>query len=233
MVPRTRRHLLQIATAVTVSLAGCSGLIGEESSTSRSVSEADGTMISGENSETDPETVLLRANEPPIRPGKSSESSTDPDRRERRSLRGSHVIVGEGSQARQLVVADSVDTDPIDSFLSATDFDSETLYLETNSVEECFRLRLCGIAWAADEVRTAYVRQVRPYDERCSADRDVFESRLIRVPEALSSDDVNSYSSSIGRSGRCRDKNATDAERTDGSEESVTTAAEYLEWGAK
>lgn len=93
--------------------------------------------------------------------------------------------------------------DPVAAFVAATDFDAETLYLETVRVEQCFRLRLCRIGWGAHEVRTDYTRELRPYDERCTADAIAFESRLVRLPVALDADSVNSFSASIGGGGRC------------------------------
>jgi hypothetical protein len=182
-------------------------------------------MVSGENSETDPEVVRLRTDTdiPPIRLADSENSRTESDRRNRRSPRPSHVIVDDHSRTEELVIADSVDEGRISSFLSATDFDSETLYIETRSVEECFRLRLCGIAWDTDEILTGYVRQSRPYDEPCSVDRAVFETRIIRIPAALDRDDINSYGSSTSAGGRCHEDRGTATEKAGGSDASTTT----------
>lgn len=190
-------------------------------------------MISGENTETNPELVLLRTDTDtlPIRLA-DSESSSEQDRQNRRSPRPSHAIVDERSQARELVIAESVDEGQISSFLSATDFDSETLYLETRSIEECFRLRLCGIAWDTGEIRTGYVRQSRPYDERCSVDEAVFETRLIRIPAALDRDEINSYGSSTSASGRCHENRSSATEGTGGTDE-VATTGEHIDGGAE
>lgn len=225
MVPPTRRHLLQVATAVTAGLAGCGGLTGEESSSSRSASDGTGTTVSNENRETDPEVVLLRsaADSPPIRLEDGDGSSTESDRWSRQSHRHSHAVVDSRSRAEELVVADVPGAESVSSFLSATDFGTETLYLETIGVAECFRLELCSASWAADEIQTDYVRPSRPYDERCSADAEVLESRLIRIPASLDTDEVNGYGSSISGRGRCHGDGPAGAEGT-GSESTAETA---------
>lgn len=215
MVPPTRRRLLHVAAAVTAGLAGCGGLTGEESSTSRSVTEGTETIGTGPNAETNPETVLVRANteRPPVRIEDDDGTSAGSERPERRSARLSHAVIATESKAKRLVVADGIDREPITSFLSATDLDGETLYLETTRVDECFRLQLCAIAWADDEVRTEYGRLLRPYDERCVTDRRVFESRLIRIPTALDPDEVRSYGSSVGEGRECSEDESADTER--------------------
>lgn len=203
MVPPTRRRLLRTAAAVaTAALAGCSGLVGEQSGTSRSVSENADSTIPGGTTERDPETRLLRAgtDEPPVRIGAGDETPVRPGRR---SSRLSSAVIDTRSRADQLVVSDGVDADAVSAFRSATAFDSETLYLETRRVEECFRLRLCGISWTPGKIRTAYARELRPYDERCSAGESVYESRLIRLPATLDLAEVNSYGSSTDGQGRC------------------------------
>ena len=227
MVPPTRRHLLQTATAVAAGLAGCGGLTGEESSSSHSASEGTGTTISNGNRETDPEVVLLRTggDSPPIRLEDGDEQPTGSDRWSRQSHRHSHAIVDSRSRAEKLFVADIPDAESVSSFLSATDFDAETLYLETIGVAECFRLELCSTSWAAGEVQTDYVRQNRPYDERCSADAEVLESRLIRTPASLDADEVNSYGSSISGRGRCHGDGPVGTERTNGESTAGTANA--------
>ena len=219
MVPPTRRHLLQTATAVTAGLAGCGQFSGDESSSSRSVSDGPDATISDGNRETDPERTLLRTDDerPPIRmPDDDDGASTGSGRRARQSRHRSHVVIDTRSQARELVIADTPDAESVSSFLSATDFGAETLYLETISVAECFRLELCSASWAAGEVRTDYVRRSRPYDERCSAEAEVLESRLIRIPESLVADEVNAYGSSISGRGRCHGDGPAGAEGTGG-----------------
>ena len=218
MVPPTRRHLLQTATALAAGLAGCGGLTGDESSSSRSVSEDTGTTVPNGSRETDPEAALFRSggDSPPIRLEDGDGQSTGSDRWARQSHRHAHAVIDTRSRAEELVIADGPDAESVSSFLSATDFEAETLYLETIGVAECFRLELCAVSWAAGEVQTDYVRRSRPYDERCSADAEVLESRLVRIPASLDADEVNSYGSSISARERCHGAGPTGTERTDG-----------------
>jgi len=230
MVPPKRRHLLQVAAAVAAGGAGCSGLIGEESSSSRSVSEGTGAAIPGGDTDTDPPAVRLRATTPPLRLSGSDRTPAEPEST-RRSPRPSHVVLDTRARAEELVVAEDAPEADVSSFVSATEFESETLYFETRSVEECFRLRLCEIAWTANEIRTGYVRQVRPYDERCSADEQVFESRLIRIPATLDRDEIDSYGTSISGSSRCDESRSTDG--TGGGNGSTATAGGHGDGGAE
>ncbi|WP_254841382.1 hypothetical protein [Natronomonas marina] len=235
MVPPTRRRLLQAATAVTAGLAGCSALSGEESTATRTVSEDDGPRPPNGGSESDPDTVLVRADTryPPVRIPDGDGEPTDPARLERFHPRLKHEIVDSASRAEKLTVADGVDAEPVSSFVSATDFDSETLYLESSTVEACFRLQLCSISWSTDEIRTDYAQQVRPYDDRCAADEYVFESRLVRIPAALDRDEVNSYGSSVGGSGRCDRDGPGGAEGTADSGQAVDTVTAAVDGGAE
>lgn len=202
MVPHTRRRLLRAAAAATTAaLAGCNGLSGEESSSTR-VSEG-GTTLPGGSSTDGPETLFVRADTAarPIRLGDPGEET--PDRGERRRRRREIEIVDSEETAAELTTADGVDGADIKAFVGATDFDAETLLLQTSRPEACYRLRLCSVSWTDSEVQTDYVRRLRPYDERCAADETVFESRLVRIPAAIDADSVNLYSSSVSAGGSC------------------------------
>ncbi|UPW02230.1 hypothetical protein M0R88_09075 [Halorussus gelatinilyticus] len=223
MVSRTRRHLLHVATAVAGGLAGCSQFTGSEASSTRSIS-SEGSAVPESDALTDPPMVRRRAAEPPIRLGDPDRETTESPRREAFSSLDEYEVIDARSTADRLGVADGIDGDAVSSFVDATNFDSETLYLETRPVEECFRLRLCWISWQSGKIETDYVRPLRPYDERCSADETVFESRLIRLPVALDADSVNSYGSSISGSSHCRGGGAVRAEMAGGSDDETTTA---------
>ena len=201
MVPHTRRRLLQAAAATTAALAGCNGLSDEESSSSR-VSEG-GTTLPGGSSTDGPETLFVRADTAtrPIRLGDPPEAT--PDRGERRRRRREIEIVDSEATAAELTTTDGVDGADVEAFVAATDFDAETLLLQTGRPEACYRLRLCSVSWTDSEVQTDYVRRLRPYDERCAADETVFESRLVRIPAAIDADSVNSYGSGVSAGGSC------------------------------
>lgn len=204
MVLHTRRRLLQVATAAAGGFAGCGRLTGDAVRSSSSSSASDETTIPDGNTETDPSAVLIRgdSDRPLIRLGDADTSDSEPFHPDR-SPHLTNDIVDTESKGRQLTVADGEDGKHVSSFVSATDFDSETLYLESRWVRECFRLQLCSISWEPSRVRTHYVRTLRPYDERCTVDAHVVETRLIRFPAALEEASVSGYGSSTSGSGAC------------------------------
>jgi hypothetical protein len=204
MVLPTRRALLHGAAGLATGLAGCSGLLDGSAESTRTAPpyESNGGPASG--SVTDPETLLLRVatDRPPIWLATSnSEDSGRPTASERDRWRES-IIVDDTARADRLSVADTVDREQVESFFTATDFAVETVYVEMGEVEECFRLDLCHISWTPTKISTDYTRQSRPYTERCEVDELVIEVRLIRIPDVIEADDVNSYSSSVG-TGAC------------------------------
>lgn len=224
MVPHTRRRFLHVATAGIGAVAGCGRLTGDTVRSSDTAHEADGPTGQTSGSETDPPALRLRADTelPPLR-------VTDPDRRTTEALRpelshprDAREVITSQSRSDRLTVAGDVDEDRVSSFVSATNFDSETLFLETNRVRECFRLILCHVSWQPSRIATDYVRRLRPYDERCAADERVLESWLVRLPVTLDEDSVNSYATSIGGGGRC---NGTGAARAGSSSRSADPAA--------
>ncbi|GGN21575.1 hypothetical protein [Halarchaeum nitratireducens] len=178
---------------------------------------------------TDPPMVLRRTESavPPIRPpGFEREQSASLDR-DSLSFRAEHAVLDSASEATGLTADDGA---AVSAFVSGTDFDRETLFLETALVGECYRLRLCSVSWGPEEIETEYARLLRPYDERCEADRSVFESRLIRLPVSLDADAVNAFGSSIG-SGTC-DSRVARAEATSKGDTS-TNATSDGEGGAR
>lgn len=208
MDSHTRRRVLGAAAAAVGGTAGCLGS-ESRSSESHSGTEGPGRTIPDEQTATDPPTLFRRTDseQSPIHLRSPDE---EPDT-ERPGDRGRHLettLVGSASTADRLVVA-SDDSDELASFVSSTVFDTESLYLETKRIEACFRLSLCYITWQ-DGIRTAYSRELRPYDEQCSVETNAIESRLIRLPVALDEDSVTSYGSSVG-GGRCRRVETTPA----------------------
>lgn len=197
MTRATRRGLLAGATGLVAVLAGCEGLAGSSSETAN-VSE--GVIGSGDDSMIDPERLQLRVDtdRPPVwldGEGGGRPTVRD-DQRHFESL-----VIDSSSRADRIRVADGTDRDSIDDFLAATEFDSQTIYIETIRIEECFRLQLCGVSWQPEKVSTDYTRLDRPYTERCAVDAHVFETLVIRIPETLDADRVSGHSTSIGTGG--------------------------------
>lgn len=204
MVPNTRRRFLHVATAVAGGLAGCSQLTGDETRSSGSASENGASNFPDDDTETNPPAVLLRSESdvPPIHL-----EGTDDDYSEASGTRPSprihNEVIGSPSSAEALTVAADADAEAVDQFISETDLENETLYLEVNRVRSCFRLELCRIAWQSDGVHTDYVRTLRSYDEQCSTDTYAYESRLVRLPVVLDEESVTGYGSSINGGGDC------------------------------
>lgn len=234
MALHTRRRFLQVAAAVAGGFAGCANLTGDAELSSKSTSERDAANGPGSSQKTELPTVLARADseQPPIRLTDPDQDTTESSRPDRHPQRIRAELVDSRSKSQRLTTADGVDSDSVSSFVSVTDFDSETLYLESVRVEECFRLQFCHISWQPSKIQTDYVRQLRPYDERCTADETVFESRLIRLPAALDSESLNSYGTSVGGSGRCNSAGRARAEGTGGSRESTETTNTATDGGA-
>ena len=195
MVPSTRRALLHGACGLATVLAGCSGMFEGSDESTRTASENDGSAAPGTSSESDPEAVVTRvdADRQPVWLGNGNRPT------ENRHSRGiESEVIDTASKSDRITVAEDVDRSLIRSFLDETDFETDTVYLQTVEVEECFRLQLCQVSWTTEGISTDYGRVSRPYDELCTAGNTVYAIWVIRIPDTLDADDINSYSSSIG-----------------------------------
>ena len=200
----TRRRVLAAAVAAAGGMAGCLDSTGTSESSGSSTDRPGRTIP--EQAATDPAVLFRRADadRPPIRLGDDGNETDSPRRRDGHHI-GTKVIDNAATADR--LVADSAGSDRTEStdlasFRSETDFERETLYLETRQLRQCYRLSLCYVSWDTG-IETDYGRLLRPYDEPCAVDKRVFESRLIRLPVALDADDINRYGSSTSSS-RCR-----------------------------
>lgn len=194
-----------MVVGVATSLAGCSGFASQSQDSTASPTAGERTNGDGPGigSVSDPDVLLVRRDttRPPLWfDAAEDEDGGRPTVDEHTPFHESSVI-DTPARADRISAADGVDADRVETFLDDTDFATETLYLQAIQVEACFELTLCSIGWRSDKVSTDYVRQVLPYDVQCGADDHVFEGRLIRIPDALSADRVNSYASSIGTGG--------------------------------
>lgn len=198
MVSATRRSLLHTASGFAALLTGCNGLLAGSTESTRTASESNNSGAPGANGASDPETVVARI-DTDRRPVWISDDGNRPtaDPQTRRLV---SEVIDSDSKANQIAVAADVDRAAIDTFLEDTDFESETIYLQSVIVEECFRLELCQINWGADSISTDYGRRSRPYDDPCDADNELYSVWFIRIPQAIDADDVSSYSSSVGGS---------------------------------
>jgi hypothetical protein len=202
-----RRESLAAVAGAAATLAGCTGLPGSsgEATSTMAVDSRDGGGGAGGRRATDPDMVQVRvdSDRQPVwlLESDAGDGGRGTARRDERFL--GDVVVDTAARAERIAVADEVDETAIRSLLDATDFATETVYLESLQVDSCFRLTLCQITWSDDEVSTDYARLGRPYDEPCAVDERVFETRLIRIPAALDADRVTGASTSVGGGG-CR-----------------------------
>lgn len=209
----TRRRVLAAAAAAAGGLAGCSGSTTTSQSSTSSEREGRGPDIPDDQLSTDPPMVVARSasEEPPIRLSESDSAESDDERSGPGRRRKERTLVTESDaetltidEDAEVLAADDNDDDSeavdLSEFVSATDFAAESLYLETQQVDACFRLSLCYVSWH-DGIQTDYGRTLRPYDEPCAVDDRVTESRVIRLPVALDDLSVNSYGTSVGGSG--------------------------------
>ncbi|MBX0346785.1 hypothetical protein [Haloarcula pellucida] len=223
MVPPTRRRVLHGAAGLASALAGCGGLLdgtGESSRTSPTATAGESDFA---GSESDPENLAIRADtdRPPVWLADPDQADGGRPTESEHSYLRTNALVDSRERADRVAVADVPGADRVGAFLDATAFDSETVYVETHQVGECFRLELCSVSWRPDEVQTDYARVTRPYDEACRADRKVFAVRLVRIPAALDADSVNGFGSSIG-SGSCDRGPMADSEMAAASSDDAT-----------
>ncbi|MGB9951440.1 hypothetical protein ACOZ4F_03435 [Haloarcula marismortui] len=197
MVPFTRRALLHSACGLATLFAGCSRLFEGGTGSTRTPTERNDAAGPRAGSVADPDTVVARvdADRKPV--WLDDERPTESRRRDRLQSE----VIDTAANADRLGIAETVDREPIESFLAETDFETETIYLQNVNIEECFRLSLCRVQWSPDRISTDYGRVSRPYDERCTAGETVYAAWFIRIPQALDADEVTTFSSSIGGSG--------------------------------
>ena len=216
MVPSTRRTLLHSVCGLATVLAGCSGVFESSGESTRTTSKNNDSSAPGTGSVSDPDTVVTRvdADRRPVwlddGDGRPTESS--------HTRRLESEVIDTTSKADRVTAAEDVDRSLIRTFLDETDFDTETVYVQTVMIEECFRLTLCQIRWTAENITTDYGRVSRPYDEPCTADKEVYAVWLIRIPDTVNADDISSYSSSIGGNSCERQRVGAEGESGDGSE---------------
>ena len=205
MVSLRRRHLLRGAVGLAAGLAGCNGLDSLRGSERTPTPPAGGSGSPlSRRSTTSPDTAHVRVADgrPPVWLPDDSDGDGSRPTPDDRARHLSSIVVDSRSRAERVAFVDDPAVDTARSFVAETSFDSETLYIQNHRVEDCFRLELCHLSWHDGTVETDYARHVRPYDERCAADEWIAESWLIRIPAALSEQDVTSRSTSVG-SGPC------------------------------
>ncbi|MEZ3145359.1 hypothetical protein [Halobaculum sp. MBLA0143] len=230
MVP-TRRRLLGVVGLLAVG-AGC----GSTDTETATVGEDDTPAGPDAGQLTDPPTLVVRGEPDDDRPPITLSEGGEPAEFDRRRGTVDSEVVADRETAATVATTAAADDDAVRSFLDATDFDSESVYVQTLQVLACYDVTLCSIGWSTGSVNTEYGRRLKPYTEACPADTRVFETRLIRLPGRIGR--VSSLSTSLS-GGSCRgsrrdgdgERDATDEERdaTDGESDSDTDTATTAE----
>jgi hypothetical protein len=214
----SRRALLSAAAAATASaaLAGCSGTGSSGSSDDSSPGSVDGGF--GDP----PPYAYLRVDGAFAAVWRPND---DQSRREgRRHPRP--LVVDSQSRADELAFADVDAAAAVREFVADTDFDAETLYVDQREVPACYRLELCGASWSSTEVDLEYSRVGLAYDVPCEADAKVTEARFLRLPDALSREDVTSMGSRTGTGGCAGDHAPVAGSEIPGHDDGTTTEGE-------
>jgi len=200
MVPPTRRGLLG-AVGLLVATAGCGGDGRRDDTPTPTVAADPERTVETDTDSGDgvPPTLRLQGGEdtPPVR--------RSPDGRRRRPVDSDDWNLDswllDRAATETLRVAPG-GREAVQSFLADTDFETETVYVQSMRTSTCHTVTLCSVSWGGDGIETEYGRQLKPYTAACEADTRVYESRLIRIPTEI--DDGGSYSTSL-RGDACRD----------------------------
>ncbi|MFB6107644.1 MAG: hypothetical protein ABEJ82_02235 [Haloplanus sp.] len=197
----TRRRALHGAAALLAGVAGCSS---EDHVGSTGPDEPQGTVAF------DPESHHLRNTEraPVVWTGERPTTTDD----EQRHYWANTFFVADSDTAADVSTADVEGSDGVADFLSATDYDAETVYVQQTLVGECFDLDLCYVKWSADHVETSFARTYRPAEVACERDADDVTAWLIRIPAVVDPDEVHGYGTGRG-SGTCDERNRLVRER--------------------
>lgn len=137
-----------------------------------------------------------------------SGSDRDPVVHQPRNLEGGPIIVERGTDGpgrihRELIndpdrlaeieFAPGVPESDVEStrtFLEATDFDEETIYVSLMGVESCDRYRIHSVTWDVPgrRIEYEYCEELRPPDADCRADTRETVGLFFRLPTVLEMD---------------------------------------------
>jgi hypothetical protein len=182
----TRRRALHGAAALLAGVAGCSA----------SQSSGPGDPVGDEESVAlDPETYSLR--NPGSGPALWFGDRPTVDEDDPGPWRH-HDFVTDAERAADVAVADVDGAAGAREFLTATEYDTSTVYVERVEIRACFAQDLCYVRWSATDIETSYTRYYRDADVACEAEARHTVATLIRLPEAFDPSDVSGYGSSRG-----------------------------------
>lgn len=166
----TRRETLAAASSSLVLLAGCAG--SDRSSHSEPPAESEPVEYEFERVRTTAEPVLFR-----------TADDTDRTVSERRERYGAEFVAGE-SYFESIEFAATEDGTRMQSFASATDFETESVFLYSTGVSECHDIKLKSVTLDGNDgdPHLDFCRFVRPADVECDADTMHTVGYAVRLP---------------------------------------------------
>ena len=183
-----RRALRTVATAGSLALAGCSG----ESSRSNDPPPERGEPVP------DLEVRFVRDTDggsPFDTDDESASTSTDdPD-----AVTHSFEYLTDRDEFDDLTFPSTTPAAELRSFVDATDFEAESVYLLERAIGECYRANLVAVYRESDGVDVDFCEALRPADVDCSAEAEDAVGVAIRLP--FPGEEFNSLGS--GWSGDC------------------------------
>lgn len=218
MSPPSRRRVLRNVAGLTVGLtagmAGCTAGSGRSGTETRTVTERDDY----DEIVTDPDrhTVRHDSETPIVRFAAGSERATP--RTPRTQDLSSELIATEETAAR-VRFGDGVDAGGARSFLDATGFDRESVYLVQFLVRTCERLDTCYVRWSSTAIEASLEDVPVEDGTNCGEDERVQSATFLRIPANFPGREPKSTAVQIG--GCSAPSTATDERET-----AVSTSSE-------
>jgi hypothetical protein len=166
----TRREVLGAASTSLVFLAGCAG--SEQSSSSAPPSKAEAIDYEFERvrSETEPEIF-------------QADDRVDPTRSERQQRHG-YEFVARKSDFEDIEFASTESGERLYAFATATDFESESIFLYSTGVTKCHEVSLQSVTVGEEDgnPHLDFCQSVRPADVACSEEITHTVGYAVRLP---------------------------------------------------
>lgn len=132
---------------------------------------------------TDIETLLARNSKgtPLVRPRTETPEETPPsEERVRMASLTKHLTSAD--ELAELQFRTDAGAADVRSFLTATDYESRSVYLIQRPIEECYQPRLVGVYREQDGVEADFCQDLRPADSDCEVGTEDVIAVAIRLP---------------------------------------------------
>lgn len=176
----SRRGLLAVASGcLCTSLAGCSG-----GDIGGSTTQGTRTDVGGNHSSTHEYAVRYaraESDEPFVfrdeEAAQDFETAGEDDSHP--APRGSTLFVLDDAAADDLRI--EIAAEELRSFVTATDFESESIVIQQRSIGDCYYREVTGVEARDDDFDVHYCRWLKEPTTPCEADTDVMEATVLRV----------------------------------------------------